>query len=583
MQKIETQRIELEANIAKLRKSLHHWTTLELDYEGLKDEFQMLGSSATKSECLKAALDFGPQKVDEKELNDLIEPPRGKLRSPAQLVDLLSKRVGYVLRNAESLKTQISDLEKKRNAVLLAAHPEHEAEAILPLAEITEELDDNDDVISSSVQQQGDTAKKVLDVLETSKVRPAEASLTKDPSDISHPRVEEADSSDDDDDDSTSTEAEITGTDGNASSRTAQFPLNPDDTEEEAQIRQEMLNYGLGEVGNIVAELELADADAGASEDGDEDMEDDLDGEEDEEEDDSDESMDRESEDESGRSKATVHTEKYRNRMEELQRQLGLQMENVGPSPETNPVTGIKEQMELLPGSRFREHIDHLPPEFRKRFDRPSAAEAARKAAIAREKAASSATGDHNGVEERRSEKKTKGRKVSFAPTVDVAPDSSSTEPSVMGDTIIENSTASSRRTGSNSQVKASRFKAARSSQPQTPLYPPPMEFPQIKQDDRTGPVGRTVAQTLVERPGTLSAEDAPPPDDDDFDEELQKRQIALENHRLRNRMVHEQGGYVKGGEAENWGDAYAVPKMEDEKTGQPVKISRFKAARLRP
>lgn len=570
MERIEAQRVELEGNIAKLRKSLHHWTALELDYEGLKDEFQTLHDGANKTDCLRAAHEFAPQKVDAKELNSLIEPSPGKTRSPLQIVDLLCKRIDYVLRNTDSLKKQISDLEKKRNAVLLAAHPEHEAEAVLPLAEITEELDEDGNVVSSNVQQQGDTAKKVLDVLQKTKVSPVQSStLQRTTSTLSNHRVEELSDSEEEDDD--------------ADESIQSYLINPDDNEEEAEMRQEMINYGLGEVGNIVAELELADEEEEDLDD-EEGIQEDIDLEQDEDEDeydDSDEFMDDDFEDESGRLKTSIHTDKYRKSMEELQKQLGLKMENVGPSPEAIPEPNINEQINFMRDSDFNEQMEHLPPEFRKRFGRLSAAQAAREAAIAREEASRNANKDIN-IDEKKTTKSAKKKKVAFANTVDIAPATSKTE-LAMNDKITEHAATDVAPSEPAPPAKVSRFKAARASQPQEPLFPPPMEISSSKKDDRSGPSGKTIVQDLIERPGTVSARDALPPDADDFDEELQRRQIALEYHKLRNRLVHEQGGYVRGGEAENWGDAYAAPKIEDETTGEPVKISRFKAARLRP
>lgn len=570
LERIEAQRVELEGNIAKLRKSLHHWTALELDYEGLKDEFQTLHDGANKTDCLRAAHEFAPQKVDAKELNSLIEPSPGKTRSPLQIVDLLCKRIDYVLRNTDSLKKQISDLEKKRNAVLLAAHPEHEAEAVLPLAEITEELDEDGNVVSSNVQQQGDTAKKVLDVLQKTKVSPTQSStMRQTTSTLFNHRVEELSDSEEEDDD--------------ADESIQSYPINPDDNEEEAEMRQEMINYGLSEVGNIVAELELTDEEEEDLDDK-EGVEEDIDMEQNEDEDeydDSDEFMDDDFEDESGRLKTSIHTYKYRKSMEELQKQLGLKMENVGPSPGAIPEPNINEQINFMRDSDFNEQIEHLPPEFRKRFGRLSAAQAAREAAIAREEASRNANKDVN-IGEKKITKFAKKKKVAFANTVDIAPATSKTE-LAMNDKITEHAATDVTPSEPAPPAKVSRFKAARASQPQEPLFPPPMEMSSSKKDDRSGPPGKTIVHDLIERPGSVSARDALPPDADDFDEELQRRQIALEHHKLRNRLVHEQGGYVRGGEAENWGDAYAAPKIEDERTGEPVKISRFKAARLRP
>lgn len=582
---IEAQRVELEANIARLRKVLHHWTALELDYEGLKDEFQTLRDGASAADCFKVAYEFAPQKVDEKELKDLIEPSPGRTRSPIQVVELLSKRVEYVLRNTESLKKQISDLETKRNAVLLAARADHEAEAALPLTEITEQLDDEGNVLSSNVIQQGDTAKKVLDVLKKTKVQPADSPSTQtDSSRLSSDRIVELSDSEEEQGSQQTGDREANSNVGSTGVASELYPQNPDDNEEEAEMRQEMINYGLDEVGNIVAELELADAQDGRLED-EEDMLNDADMSEDEDQDedvydDSEDSMDDDSEDENGRSRTSVHTDKYHNQMEELQKQLGLQMENVGPSPQMMSGHDASGQISYIRDSDFNEQMNHLSPEFRKRFGRLSPAQAARQAAIAREEASRN---DKKVKDNHDNPSSTKRKKVAFAPTVDVAPSTSTTKSGVMKDTMIERSTTRSHPPEPVSSAKISRFKAARASRPQEPSDIPSTSTPPRKINDDRSLAARPILQDLVERPGISSVENAPPPDADHFDEELQRRQIALEHHKLRNKLIHEQGGYVRGGEAENWGDAYAAPNIEDEQTGEPVKISRFKAARLRP
>lgn len=46
---LERHRLRLEENVAKLRKSLQHWQTWELEYEGLKEEIQRFkGQPATE-------------------------------------------------------------------------------------------------------------------------------------------------------------------------------------------------------------------------------------------------------------------------------------------------------------------------------------------------------------------------------------------------------------------------------------------------------------------------------------------------------------------------------------------------------
>ena len=111
-----------------------------------------------------------------------------------------------------------------------------------------------------------------------------------------------------------------------------------------------MLKYqGLDEVGAIVAELDLAEGTS--DEDYDPDDDDLLIGSEEEED---------ESEDETGKAKHLNVSEGYKKKMEELEKKLGLtDLTNFGPDA-------------------------NLPPDVTTQLDRPPAAEAARKAALAR-------------------------------------------------------------------------------------------------------------------------------------------------------------------------------------------------------
>jgi hypothetical protein len=46
--------------------------------------------------------------------------------------------------------------------------------------------------------------------------------------------------------------------------------------------------------------------------------------------------------------------------------------------------------------------------------------------------------------------------------------------------------------------------------------------------------------------------------------------------------MIQRQGGFIREGEDENYGESTAPLPIVDEETGKVKKISRFKAARLR-
>jgi unconventional prefoldin RPB5 interactor 1 len=59
----------------------------------------------------------------------------------------------------------------------------------------------------------------------------------------------------------------------------------------------------------------------------------------------------------------------------------------------------------------------------------------------------------------------------------------------------------------------------------------------------------------------------------DALDPQILHQEVAIEYHRIRNRMIQKQGGFMKEEESE------FVPLTEEE--GGPKKLSRFKAARL--
>lgn len=346
--RVERQRVELESNITKLRKSLRHWQTLEIDYEGLKEEFMGLPEDSSIEDCRQAGLDFKAELVDAKELNSLLKVNSGRARRPSQLVALLSNRVDYVSKNVETVRKQLSEAEKKRNALLLAEEPDHRDDAGLPLAEITEELDESGNVISSKVQTPGADAPQLIDVLK----RVGIDDLKETNGTITNTNVSTMENS--------KTGSNLIGgqqldVDPGTIIK-SDVKTNSDDNKEEALLRQEMHEYrnGLDEVGAIVAELDLEEGASDVSYDEDDDNFD-IDSDYDDGYDDD------ESEDEAGKSKQRLRlSQDYRQHMEGLQSKLGL--ENVGP--ESDLADDLKQTITT---------------------DRPPPAEAARKAAIARQ------------------------------------------------------------------------------------------------------------------------------------------------------------------------------------------------------
>ena len=305
-----------------------------------------------------------------------------------------------------------------------------------------------------------------------------------------------------------------------------------------------MLEYGLNEVGPIVAQLDLEE---GVS---------DMSDEEDEEElflvSEYEDESSAESEDENGATKRLKISDRYRRQMEQLEQKLGLKsMQNLGPEPP-------------------------LPAEVATELNKPPAAEAARKAAIARAEAVARADQDQAlNTDKPRVIKKGK-KKVSFANELDVAPDSTqlstvstpATGTFPISPSVIERD-PSQAESGLSTFLtpepkNISRFKAARVAEPAT-----------------VESTTQLMSSTIVERSGPKNPKDAPAPDPNDINEILHKQEIASEYHRMRNKMIMKQGGFVGDGANDNYGELTAPIPMIDEETGKVKKISRFKAARL--
>lgn len=97
-----------------------------------------------------------------------------------------------------------------------------------------------------------------------------------------------------------------------------------------------------------------------------------------------------------------------------------------------------------------------------------------------------------------------------------------------------------------------------------TPSVPEPPPVP-------SGPVGRTIANTITEHAPLPSEPQAP----DEFDAVLLNREIQAEYHKARNRFIQRQGGFKATEEDEE-------SPIVEERDGKTKKVSRFMAARLK-
>jgi unconventional prefoldin RPB5 interactor 1 len=343
-----------------------------------------------------------------------------------------------------------------------------------------------------------------------------------------------------------------------------------DESTEDAKLRREMFQYGINEVGAIVAELEMDEDASDVS------FEEDYEYETDEDED----------EDEFGRS-YTVLSEDYHQQMRALEAKLNARgMWNMGKDSQS------------------------LPADVRKELDAP-AAEHSR---------------PENGILDGPVKEKKPKKRVAFADDLDIAPAPDppvaekilppQADVTVLSDSIVERTDRShdTRPAATDAPKKASRFKSARgagnesdltdNTPPGMPIHfaesratrkqtnaapasvPPPL-FPATPKEPKPfstpitdipnipsvpqPPEGKTLADNLVER--DIAPGIAAPPEADELNEEIHRREIATEFYKARNRLVQQNGRFVNDDEQE------MVP-IEDE--DPPKRISKFKAARMR-
>ncbi|OOQ89152.1 hypothetical protein PEBR_10834 [Penicillium brasilianum] len=601
---LEQRRLALEDNISELQKSLYHWRTWEAEYDGLREEINELHDDATSDDFLAVARQYEGSLVNEKEIQTILRTQAGVTRSRTQVVDLLGRRIDYVKQNATTIEKRLRKVEDELYTLDSNDQPPADLSRSqgFPMSEIVEELDEDGNVISSSVNTPGDHAPALLEALKKAGVDDIPETAQQSESiagSSSATREEKADAVDKD---TTKEQSEVVSNGHVASSNgndisqdeldlskpvslvtpgdRAQSPVTDiDEPADEATLRREMLEYGIHEVGAIVAELEL---DEDGSEFSVSDDEYDI-------------GTEEEEEDEFGRSHLEL-SEEYHRQMRELEAKLNARgMTNMGKDTNT------------------------FPEEVRLEIENSAAEPAAEPAGV-------------NGDDDDAAKGKKPKKKVAFADDLDIAPTSKpavvekkapapkpQASVQVLSDAIVERTEQpkESRPTPSNGPKKTSRFRSARAVDPATtsaelPAKPassqlvpqvsetqtsrkqtnglasvtPPDLFPATPREPKpfstpimdipvgpsapTPPEGKTLADKLVERdiaPGSITA-----PEPDELNEEIHRREIASEFYRIRNSKIQQQGGFVNEEEPE------LVPLEE------PVqRVSRFKAARLRP
>lgn len=591
---LERHRQRLEESINQLQQALQHWQTWDAEYEALKEELETADDS-TPAQIERIQDEFEGELVNRKEVNDIFGG-KGQ-RSKDQIINIIDRRIDYVTKSIESLQKQLETAENKHAAASIISQPDAQDEEGQPITEIVEELDDDDNVVSYKLNRPGESLPHIREALQKAGVKDipnldedhpepqaSEQQTTKDElpqpkSKIQPTKQPPAQTSKSaatpkkaakkavsfaEDTKPAPEVAESTPQVSRAARRVEDImntaksqqrienPVIPEDEDpQDAALRQEMLKYNMGEVGAVVAELQLEEGPS------DEDLD---------EWDYSDEGFDEDEDDEDnyGRSTGRIVTEDYQQRMLELEQKLGIKSRFTSEQERKVQETDGDEDSGSDDERIGRIVVKHSAPS-------PSSASQAAPVKPA-----------------------TKGKKVDsgpsqkgvrFADSLDIAPDDTPAVPPATTPTvterkpvveplsdIVERSKPSS-VTETKSNRKPSRFKKAREEVPPESTVPkgPPDVPSRFSEQDRptvpSGPEGATIAEKLVERDSSR------PVDDDEFDDMMDAHELADEHQRLRRKFIQRQGGFLKEDES-------PIQPL-DETEGGPQRPSRFKAARL--
>ncbi|KAL2166293.1 hypothetical protein VTG60DRAFT_2977 [Thermothelomyces hinnuleus] len=594
----------LESKVNKLRASLTHWQQWFLDYSALKEEVEQLPTDPPPHEQLRRIRrDFDSKLLTKKEIHEIMG--KNDLRTTEQIVSTLSRRLDYVEQNIGTLSKLLEKEENRLAAASVVAQPElgTDEESGLPFTDIIEELDENDNVVNFRLQTGADAEPKIVDALkkvgiEEKDLAATEADLSKSVERIDLDDAKEGEARDEpapspaqsttDAAQQSAPSAEPAGRKKSVSfaedTKAGHEPVEPKPAEpapteptpaqsraaqnlerlmqkakeqeaidlsdavipenespEDSKLRREMLEYGMSEIGPVVAELQL--------EEGGSDDEDDLwIGSDDEFES---EVTDDDSEDELGRSKRSPLTPDYIKRMQELEKRLNAQSAFTVGASETKP-------------KKPDEGIGRI--------------------AVVDDSKAAAATAP--------TAPKAK-KSVSFAPKLDIAPDTASRptpdarprerKTVQVGDVVEKTAPEETLKDPDEPPKRVSRFKKERAgatSRSRGGLPPGPQHLPAnfgaatpSVPDEPHPPEHVPLAPTVVERPTVPN-----PTEPDDLDDALLYQAAAVEYNRLRNKLIQKQGGVMQQDGAID-SETGQVPL--DEELGGPKRMSKFKAARL--
>lgn len=157
---------QLEANVKQLRSALEHWRRWDAEYEALKEEVTAASQDENRA---AAGLErvrggFKGDVVSEKEVTEIFGQGRAR-RGASQVLGILDRRLDYVGTNVRTLERQVDEAERKADAARVVRDPGATDEDGLPITEIFERLDEQGNVLSHELWTPGSKVPQVQEAL----------------------------------------------------------------------------------------------------------------------------------------------------------------------------------------------------------------------------------------------------------------------------------------------------------------------------------------------------------------------------------------------------------------------------------
>ncbi|MBE7180396.1 MAG: hypothetical protein INR71_04150, partial [Terriglobus roseus] len=166
---VERYRLELEANVNKLRHSLQHWQKWEIDYGEFSEKLEDVDTEPSL-DSLRAIRDsIDASLISDKEMQELLGSETNMTRDRSQVMGVLARRIEYVQQNARALQKQLDlaehELTRAEGGQADDVDDAFADEQGLPITEILEELDEHGNVVASSTSTAKDMASSAAGVL----------------------------------------------------------------------------------------------------------------------------------------------------------------------------------------------------------------------------------------------------------------------------------------------------------------------------------------------------------------------------------------------------------------------------------